>query len=134
MESWLISYDRSSEEKSTRINEFFRLIKQNTEENYSALKESLSEDWDNEFKKYFETCLNNAILNHSGRWIIYPTGLYCPLSGITTNAAESFNNVLKMWNNWKEMPIDALVLSLQYLTNFYEREITRGFMAWETTR
>ena len=38
-----------------------------------------------------------------------------PFSGITNNASESMNNVLKLHVNGEELPVDALVLSLQLL-------------------
>uniref|UniRef100_A0A915I6M2 Uncharacterized protein n=1 Tax=Romanomermis culicivorax TaxID=13658 RepID=A0A915I6M2_ROMCU len=35
--------------------------------------------------------------------------------GITTNASESFNRVLKSWTLWREMPIDVAVLAFYSL-------------------
>ncbi len=29
--------------------------------------------------------------------------------------------------NWKEVPVDSMILSLQYLQSFYSVEISRGF-------
>ena len=45
------------------------------------------------------------------------TGFYDPYSGVTNNAAESFNKVLKWMNDYKKMPIDIMILSLFYAQN-----------------
>ena len=54
-------------------------------------------------------------------------GIYNPFSGITTNQSEGFNTVLKHLQHWKEVPVDAIVLSLYRLQCFYYNEIQRGF-------
>lgn len=54
-------------------------------------------------------------------------GIYNPYSGITTNQSEGFNAVLKHLQHWKEAPIDAIILSLYHLQNFYYNELQRGF-------
>ena len=54
-------------------------------------------------------------------------GIYNPYSGITTNQAEGFNTILKHLQHWKEVPVDAIVLSLYHLQCFYYNEIQRGF-------
>ncbi len=46
---------------------------------------------------------------------------------MTSNQAESFNALLKRLQNWREVPVDAIVLSLYYLQAFYSNEVQRGF-------
>ena len=53
--------------------------------------------------------------------------MYSPYSGVTTNQSESFNAVLKALQHWKEVPLDAIVLSFYYLQIYYHNEIQRGF-------
>ena len=43
-----------------------------------------------------------------------------------TNQSESLNCVIKHLNNLKEYPIDAMVLSLFQLSQYYNVEILRG--------
>jgi hypothetical protein len=43
-------------------------------------------------------------------------GLYDPYSGITNNLSESYNAVLKQENDWKELPVDMLVLGNRHRT------------------
>ena len=53
--------------------------------------------------------------------------MYSPLSGITTNQSEGFNTVLKQYQQWKELPIDLLVLGLYRLQIYYYNEVQRGY-------
>lgn len=62
-----------------------------------------------------------------GRWILESMGVYNPYSGVTSNQSESFNAVLKRLQSWREVPLDAIVLSLYYLQAFYSNEVQRGF-------
>lgn len=48
------------------------------------------------------------------------------LSKITTNQSESLNYVITGLNDWKEYPIDAMVISLFQLSQYYNAEILRG--------
>ena len=53
--------------------------------------------------------------------------MYDPDSGVTTNASEAHNSVLKREADWKEVPLDTMVLGLYYISIFYEHEILRGY-------
>jgi len=50
------------------------------------------------------------------------------IDSVTTNQSESFNCVLKRLNDWKEAPVDAMVLSLFRLAQFYVAEVHRGYI------
>ena len=62
-----------------------------------------------------------------GRYVLEKLQVYSPFSGITTNQSEAFNSVLKRLQNWREVPIDAIVLGLYHLQAFYLNEVRRGF-------
>jgi len=47
-------------------------------------------------------------------------------SGITNNLSESYNAVLKQENEWKELPVNMLVLGSHFLQTFEHFEIMRG--------
>jgi hypothetical protein len=53
-------------------------------------------------------------------------GLYDPYSGITNNLSESYNAVMKQENDWKELPVDMLVLGFHFLQNVDYFEVVRG--------
>ena len=61
-----------------------------------------------------------------GQWVLEKKGVYSPFSGVVTNQSESFNMVLKSLQQWKEVPVDCIVLSFYLLQSFFMNEITRG--------
>lgn len=126
VDRWLVQHGVDAKKRNAYISDMYRLLKQDSLENFMALKNEKIMEWSDEFAKYFESRLEDDFKNHASRWILEPLGLYSPTSGITSNAAESFNNILKSWQNWREMPLDCNVLSLLFLCNFYDREIQRG--------
>ena len=62
------------------------------------------------------------MIDQIGAWQLRPFGL----ESITTNQSEAFNCVLKRLQQWKEAPVDAAVLSLYRLNQFFIAEISRG--------
>lgn len=87
---------------------------------------AMSVHWSAEFKNYFSRHLLEDI-KQSAKWVLLKLGIYTPRSGITQNAAESFNEVLKRFLGREEVKLQVLVLSLYRLDMFYQQEITRGF-------
>jgi hypothetical protein len=86
----------------------FRLIKTTTK-------------WSKPFSEYYIHRIHPQI-HHIGLWEL----AQFDLPSITTNQSESFNCVLKRINNWKECPIDAMVLSLFRLAQYHLAELNRG--------
>lgn len=80
--------------------------------------------------------------NGIGRWVLEDHHIYNPYSGVTNNQSESLNKlvhyindnfvnfyvsrVIKELQEWKEAPIDCMVLALYLLQAFYFNEIRRG--------
>ena len=56
-----------------------------------------------------------------------PLGIYNPLSGITTNQSEGFNTLLKRYEQWREAPLDSMILGLYFLQKYYHNEVQRGY-------
>ena len=94
---------------------------QSDEERVKEVIDIVTEKWSQSAVNYFNTYLKSDILGHAAKWVIIQQFqvLYNPFSGITNNASESINNVLKLHVNGKELPVDALVLSLQLLQYRY---------------
>lgn len=63
---------------------------------------------------------------HIGRWVLEELHCYNPYSGITNNMSESLNRVIKDLQQWKEAPVDCMVLALYQLQAYYLKEIRRG--------
>ena len=53
--------------------------------------------------------------------------IYSPISVITTNQSESFNALLKRYEQWREAPLDSMVLGLFFLQIYYHNEIQRRY-------
>jgi len=77
--------------------------------------------WSKSFLDYFISNVH-SVITKLGAWELRVFGL----ESSTTNQSESFNNVLKHLQEWKEAPIDAMALSLFRLAQFHITEISRG--------
>lgn len=84
----------------------------------------MKDHWCEKFVKYYYRHIHDAIM-HTGKFLRY--NLYTSGTGITINAAESFNAVLKRFLDHREDRAQVLVLSLYQLDLYYRTEITRGF-------
>ncbi|CAG2237138.1 unnamed protein product [Mytilus edulis] len=102
------------------------LLRSDSEAEYMTLKDELIRKWSKPVVVYFEK-MEKDILTHSGKWVIDKyQNLYDPYSGITNNACESMNAVIKRLNKYRELPVDCFVLSMFYLQNYYINEVQRG--------
>lgn len=86
----------------------------------------MSPQWSKAAKEYFDKYIYKAI-ERSGKWMLEKHNLYTPGSGITINAAESFNSVIKRFLNRREVKAQVLALSLYQLDLFYQKEIIKGY-------
>ena len=66
------------------------------------------------FLNYFRNCIHSDI-HCMARWEIQIHG-----------QSESLNFVIKHLQEWREAPIDCMVLSMNYLQSYYKIEIIRG--------
>ena len=56
-----------------------------------------------------------AQLDIFSKWAIEEAAIFNPYSGITSNDAESFNALMKRFQQWKEAPVDVIVLAFKML-------------------
>ena len=75
---------------------------------------------------YFKNNLIPSFKAHSAIWILKAAGIPNPGNGITNNPSESMNAVLKRLKYWKQVPLDAITVSLYQLCMYYYREIERS--------
>ncbi len=111
----------SADEKKTVVNQCRGLFGRKTKEDYLELLAEFQVEWNREFSIYFIRNIHPDI-DRIGTWTCQKYGA----SKMTTNQSESLNCVIKDLNNWKEYPIDAMVLSLFHLSQYYNVEILRG--------
>ena len=87
---------------------------------------ALSSKWSQSMVSYFDENLRSSIENHAAKFILELLGLYDPFSGVTNNASESINTVIKSLTAWNERPVDVIVLTFYQLQNYFLAEIRRG--------
>ena len=93
---------------------------------YEAELNQRKATWSNLITQYYMKNIHSEVYTSIDRWILEEEGVYSPFSGMVTNQSESFNMVLKSLQEWKEVPVDCIVLSFYHLQAFFMNEITRG--------
>ena len=76
--------------------------------------------------KYFEQRLIQTFKEHSSVWKLREMGLPNAENGLTNNPSESMNAVLHSLQQWKQVPLDVICVSLFHLSCYYQHEITRA--------
>ena len=95
-------------------------------EAYETKLQQLSVSWSNPGFQYHMKNIHPEVYTSIGQWVLATEGVYSPFSGVVTNQSESFNMVLKSLQQWKEVPVDCIVLSFYLLQSFFVNESTRG--------
>ena len=80
----------------------------------------------NKVCQYFEGNLIPSFKLHASIWVLKAAGIPNPENGITNNPSESMNAVLHRLQQWKQVPLDVIAISLYHLSTFYYREIERS--------
>jgi hypothetical protein len=119
---WLRSHGvQSSDEMAYYIDTVKSPLQATSEEEYKDNFISLISRWSLHFTEYFSKNVHPS-MNKLGSWVLADYGL----SEISANQSESFNAVLKRTHNWEEAPVDAMVLGLLRLGQFYVTETYKG--------
>ena len=124
-ERWLRRHGATNDDVDVYRSDLKELLHLPTKEGYTKKLSKKSEKWSAPFFDYFNNNIHPDI-ESLAHWAIAPYGVYCPYSGITNNQAEGINLVFKQLQQWKEAPIDCMVLALNYLQGYYASEIARG--------
>jgi len=78
--------------------------------------------WDHEFTRYFKKCIDPEIAR-IGRWELAEHGI----DAITVDHCDSLDYLIKCIQlEWKNAPVDSMVLCLYHLSLNYENRILRG--------
>jgi hypothetical protein len=126
VERWVRSRNGKNDDVLLYTTQLKQILKSENKELGLELANGFRVDWDREFIEYYD---NNIFpnLDALGKWVLEPLGIYCPYSGVTTNACEGLKNLYKSLNGYKEVPIDVAALSYFKLSVYYANEIKRGF-------
>ena len=122
---WLRGHGAPSQDVSIYLSDVQELFHLPSEKEYVERFSEISSKWSAPFWQYYLQNIHPDI-SSIARWAIAPLGIYNPYSGVTNNQAEGLNYVLKELQEWREVPIDCMVLSFHYLQCFYMIEIARG--------
>jgi hypothetical protein len=131
--------DLKCTEKEARqaVRDFKYLLKSDSEEQYLERKEELfNTDDDNDagspWKKeaaqaYFEKNLDSVCRNEACSYNLAEAGIPDPEMGITNNAIESHNMVLKRQTQNQELPISDNMMNLYFLSRIQAAEINEAY-------
>ena len=122
---WLRNHGAPLKDIEVYVNNLKKLFHKSSESEYQAALDEMLKKWSHPFSEYYNENIHSQI-TFIARWALEEVGLYNPYSGITNNPSEGLNHVLKTLNDWREMSIDCLMLSLYYLQGYYLSEISRG--------
>uniref|UniRef100_A0A915HZP4 Uncharacterized protein n=1 Tax=Romanomermis culicivorax TaxID=13658 RepID=A0A915HZP4_ROMCU len=106
------------------------IFRTNTSDSAEQKATECSENWPQSFTDCYYILLAPAI-RRSGCWVLEPFQMFSLIPGVTTNASKCFNNVIKSWRNWPEMPLDIAVLAFYNLFDYYIVEYDRAKYALE---
>ena len=119
---WLRSHGlHSADEMNYYIDTVRSLLQSNTEAEYKDALLSLTAKWSQPFTDYFIKNIH-SVIGKLGSWVLQQHGL----AEITGNQSEAYNSVIKRLQEWKEAPLDSMVLSLYRLVQFSLVEACRG--------
>lgn len=108
------------------VDNVYSLLRSKSADAYSKQLEDFTKQWPEVITDYFMQNINGRI-EHYVHWSIHPKfNKYITEHGITTNQSEGFNWLLHDLQEWKEAPVDCVVLSFRLLQSYYLSEIKRG--------
>ena len=122
---WLRNHGAPSKDIEVYVDNLRKLFHKPSESEYQAALDEMLKKWNLPFSEYYNENIHSQI-TFIARWALEEVGLYNPYSGITNNQSEGLNHVLKTLNDWREMSIDCLMLSLYYLQGYYLSKISHG--------
>ena len=80
----------------------------------------------NKICKYFDNNLLPSFKSNAAIWTLKSVGLCNSHNGVTNNASESMNAVIRRLQKWNLVPVDVITNSFYQLCAYYHREIQRS--------
>ena len=115
---WLRSHGAPSSDISVYMSDIRTILHLPAENDYNKLLADMKKKWSAPFYDYYQNNINPDI-HAIARWAIESHHIYDPFSGITNNQSESLNFVVKQLQDWHELPLDCMLLSLYHLQSYY---------------
>ena len=108
---WLQNHGAPLKDTEMYVDNLRKVFHKPSESEYQIALGEMFKKWSVPNSEYYNENIHSQI-TFIARWALEEVGLYNPYSGITNNQAEDLNHVLKALNDWREMSIDCLMLSL----------------------
>ncbi|XP_064421799.1 phospholipid-transporting ATPase ID [Latimeria chalumnae] len=86
-----------------------------------------SVQWSKTFRDYFDMQLKNSISRYSAKFVTAKYAAFGNDANTTNNISESLNKVIKEETEWKEVPVDAIVLAVLYTQCYYLYEFKQAY-------
>ena len=122
--------DCTPEEVNIIINCFRDIMLSETEDDFDSSWEEMKNSEvlkkNDKVFHYFQRNIMPSFKCHAAIWTLKSAGVSDAENGLTNNASESFNAVLRRLQQWKQVPADVIVTSLYHLCVYYRREIERS--------
>ena len=126
IKSWLRVHGApSAADIAVYLSDVRMLFHLSTEEDYQEKLREMQRKWSCPFYDYYLKNIEPDIKSIA-RWSLEPLNVYNPFSGVTNNQSESLNFVIKQLQEWKESPIDCMLLVFHYLQSYYIMKIVHG--------
>ena len=109
---WLNKHGARKDEIGVYIQDVIRIMQTDCIDALQQKFAELSNKWSKAMVDCFEDNLRCSIEQHAAQFVLEPLSLYDLYSGVTTNASESMNALIKDLIAWKERPVDVIVLTL----------------------
>ena len=107
------------------IDNVYEILRAKSQNDIEKLTHDMKTTWNPQLKHYFEKQIEPKIEKFASPYVSKYTK-FDKFSGVTTNQSEGFNWLMKDLTNWREGPIDCVVLAFRFLQQYYLCEIKRG--------
>ncbi|KAM4031925.1 uncharacterized protein ACNLHF_019310 [Anomaloglossus baeobatrachus] len=124
---WIRNHGGKKDDIKVLRDHMIQLITSNSIEDYNQKYEHYSETWSSAFKIYFDHQFKTALPEHSTDFFTKQFAVFRKDCTATNNISESFNKMVKEQTDWKELPVDALVLAMYHMQCFYLFEFQRAY-------
>jgi len=123
---WVLKHNGTSTDVTVYVDHVRMLLHAQSVSDYEELYKELARKWSKPFCEYYAENIHKYVGVKLGRSLLEGLNCYSEVSGITQNASEGFNTVMRRMMDWKEAPVDTFVLVLYHLQGFYVNMVRLG--------
>nr|XP_047139661.1 uncharacterized protein LOC124815262 [Hydra vulgaris] len=122
----------SSSEYDEAVKAMKYILRSNSVFEYESRLKSLTKGninpWnDQKFQKNYIQYMHSDVISRAAAFVLAEEGIKCPNFGVTNNASESLNKVIKDLIDNKITKMDSCILAMNYLSAYFHREVEKGY-------